>query len=283
MNNCIFGFNAMNIFKTGIKIVITAMVLCIASNSVSAQTATDQWRFEDKPVWSDEFSINGAPDTSKWTLQTGGGGWGNDEKQYYTKQGNAFVENGLLKIVAKKENKFGSKYTSARMITRNNADWKYGRFEIRLKLPKGRGTWPAVWMLPDDYYGQKGSSYGEIDLMEHVGYDPHNIYFSVHFEDSDNSGDRKTDSANIKTAESEFHVYRMDWTPFGIRGYVDDKKYFELLKSKDKRFSRFTHRNFFMILNLAIGGDWGGHKGIDKNIFPVVMEVDYIRVYSFLN
>ncbi len=257
------------------------LIICLNADRINSQTVSGKWKFGDKPVWSDEFDSGKTPDTTKWRAQTGGGGWGNNEVQFYTKSGNALIENGMLKIIARKEKMHGKNFTSSRIITKNKADWKYGRFEMRLKLPKGRGTWPAVWLLPNDYSENNESSYCEIDLLEHVGYDPQNVYFSVHFKDNSDDGDRATDSAKVKTAESEFHTYRMDWTPHGIRGFVDDKKYFELLSKKDKRYKKLMGRKFFLIVNLAVGGDWGGHKGIDKNIFPAVMEVDYVRVYPY--
>jgi beta-glucanase (GH16 family) len=138
------------------------------------------WTFESTPMWEDDFTNNGVPDPAKWSYDVGGSGWGNNELQYYTSGNNVGIVNGNLVIQAKKENLEGRQYTSTRMISRGKGDWLYGRFVVRAKLPRGRGTWPAIWMLPSDNgYGTWPAS-GEMDIMEHVGYDQNNVHCSLH-------------------------------------------------------------------------------------------------------
>ena len=239
------------------------------------------WTFESTPVWADEFSTNGAPDLSKWTFETGGNGWGNNELEYYTNGNNAAIDNGVLKIVAKKESQGGRNYTSSRMITKNKGDWTYGRFEIKARIPKGVGTWPAIWLLAtDNVYGGWPNS-GEIDIMEHVGFDLNKIHFTVHNK-TYNGGNGKGAEKVIPDATDSFHIYRCDWTPAGIRGFIDDEQYFEY-SNNNYGFETWPYnQKFFMILNIAVGGNWGGAQGVDDTIFPVTMEIDYIKVYKWV-
>lgn len=242
---------------------------------------TYEWLFESNPTWTEEFSTDGLPDAAKWSYDIGGNGWGNNELQYYTNGSNANITGGTLKIVAKKESFSGSQYTSARMVTKNKADWLYGRFEIKAKLPKGRGTWPAIWMLPtDNAYGGWPNS-GEIDIMEHVGYDQNNVHFTLHaaaFFGANGKGASKI----IATASDDFHLYRLDWTPYGIRGYFDNEKVFEYIVISGSSNIWPYDKKFHMLLNIAVGGNWGGVQGVDDTIFPQTMEVDYVRHYPFI-
>ena len=246
-----------------------------------APVITYDWQFESTPVWSDDFTVDGKPDSSKWSYDIGGNGWGNNELEYYTNGLNATVSGGTLKITANKEAFAGKNYTSARMASKNKADWLYGRFEIKAKLPKGRGTWPAIWMLPtDNAYGGWPNS-GEIDIMEHVGYDTNNVHFTLHaknFNGSNGKGGNKI----IANAMSSFHTYRLDWASYGIRGYMDDALVFEY-QNPSGSFDNWPYdKKFHLLLNLAIGGNWGGVQGVDDTIFPTTMEVDYIKVYRFV-
>ena len=240
------------------------------------------WTFESTPVWADEFDYTGAPDNSKWGYDTGGSGWGNNELEYYTDNvSNASVANGILSITARKETKENRNYTSARMVTTNKGDWLYGRFEIKAKLPAGKGTWPAIWMLSTDWaYGDWPKS-GEIDIMEHVGYDPDVIHISAHTEAYYfKIGTQKTSTKKIPNATSEFHVYRLYWTPYALRGYIDDQLVFQMV-NEGKGYTVWPFdKRFHILLNLAIGGDWGGAQGVDDSIFPATMQVDYVRVYK---
>ena len=240
-----------------------------------------EWIFESTPTWSDEFSTDGAPDATKWGYDIGGNGWGNNELQYYTNGLNASINNGILKITAKKESYSGKDYTSARMITKNKGDWLYGRFEIKAKLPRGRGTWPALWMLPTDWvYGNWPNS-GEIDIMEHVGYDQNRVHITVHTKAFNHTlGTQKGANKVVPTASDEFHLYRIDWASYGIRGYIDDEKIFEFEQGTGFEYWPFDKR-FHILMNIAVGGNWGGAMGIDNTIFPATLEVDYVRVYKF--
>lgn len=245
--------------------------------------ANREWKFEDSAAWSDEFSIAGAPDPAKWGYDIGGTGWGNNELQYYTNGLNSIVSNGTLKIEARKDNSFGRDYTSARMVTKNKADWIYGRIEVKAKLPRGRGSWPAIWMLPTDWdYGNWPNS-GEIDIMEHVGYDQNRVHISIHTKAYNHLlGTQKSANQFVSGASEEFHIYRVDWATYGIRGYIDGELIFEFLNpGTGPDFWPFD-KKFHLLLNIAVGGNWGGTQGVDDTIFPITMEVDYVKVYKFV-
>lgn len=238
-------------------------------------------------VWADEFDYTGQPDTAKWNYDLGDGcpdlcGWGNNELQYYTKRPeNVRAENGHLIIEARRETHKTRNYTSARILTRNREAWTYGRFEIRAKLPSGRGTWPAIWMLPENWpYGGWPES-GEIDIMEHVGHEPEFIYGSVHTAAYNHmEGTQYTDTLRIRDAESAFHVYAIEWTPDNIKWYVNDRKFAEF-KNEQKTFKEWPFdKPFHLILNIAVGGNWGGAYGVEENIWPQKMYVDYVRVFQ---
>ena len=282
--------------RLAIGLRVTA--LCLATFSQSACTEKEpeitasnvlpvsdkSWAFDTAAVWSDEFSGTGKPDPAKWSYDVGASGWGNNEKEYYTNGANADVSNGTLKIIAKKETIEGGTYSSTRMVTKGKGDFLYGRFVARMKLPAGKGTWPAFWMLPTDYaYGDWPKS-GEVDIMEHVGYDPNVIHISTHcaayyFK----IGNQKTSTLTVPTATSDFHNYRIDWTPYAIRGFVDDTQIFEFTNQNNGYASWPFDKRFHLLLNLAVGGDWGGAQGIDDGAFPSTMEVDYVRVYKMID
>jgi len=240
------------------------------------------WTFESAPSWSDEFSTDGLPNASKWGYDIGGSGWGNNELQYYTNNvNNARIINGKLVITAIKEPMGGKNYTSARLVTRTKGDFLYGRIEVSAKLPSGVGTWPAIWMLPTDWeYGSWPNS-GEIDIMEHVGYDSTRVHFSVHTEAYNHTiNTQKTANRIIQTALTDFHKYRLDWTPYAVRGYFDDQLVFTFV-NEGKGAARWPFdKRFHILLNLAIGGNWGGVKGVDDTMFPALFEIDYIRFYK---
>jgi len=231
-------------------------------------------------VWSDEFNYRGLPDSAKWSYEVGGDGWGNHELEFYTarKPENARVEDGKLIIEARRQENSG--YTSARLITRGKGDWKYGRIEVRAKLPKGRGTWPAIWMLasktplkwPDD---------GEIDIMEHVGFHQGFIHGSIHCKKYNHTiGTQKTDTTFISDCSENFHVYGLEWNADSLQVSVDDHVYFRF-KNEHSDYSAWPFGNaMFLLLNIAVGGDWGGQKGVDETIWPQRMEIDYVRVYQ---
>jgi len=243
-----------------------------------------QWTFESSATWADEFDYTGLPEASKWDYDLGGSGWGNNEKQLYTNSlSNVSVGDGKLTITAKKESMNGMAYTSTRLVTRNKMDVLYGRFEVKAKLPTGRGTWPAIWMLPTDRsYGEWPKS-GEIDIMEHVGYDQNNVHFSTHTEAYYfRINTQKTSSKLIPDASTAFHLYRVDWTPYAVRGYFDNVLVFEFVnEGKGYKVWPFDKR-FHLLLNLAVGGDWGGAQGIDDNIFPQKFEIDYVKYFKMI-
>lgn len=233
-----------------------------------------------KLVWSDEFDSGTAPDPTKWTYDVGGNGWGNHEKEYYTnaRPENARIENGNLVIEARKEAYLGSSYTSARLLSKSRAAWTYGRFEIRAKLPRGRGTWPAIWML-SDHNPLTWPDDGELDIMEEVGYDPNVIHATIHCK-TYFGGNGRSSTLTTPTAQDSFHVYKMEWTSTQIDFYVDDTKYFTYMNPGNGAATWPYYNDFFMILNVAVGGDWGGINGIDDTVFPQQMLVDYVRVYQ---
>lgn len=255
-----------------------------AAASIPEQPQDLGWEFASEPFWSDEFDYAGLPDPLKWSYDIGGHGWGNNELQYYTDRiENAVVKDGLLKINAIKEKYEGKEYTSTRLISKYKGDLLYGRVEVSAKIPSGRGTWPAIWMLPTDWeYGGWPAS-GEIDIMEHVGYDLNKIHISTHSEAYYwRIGTQRTATKVIENATTAFHRYRIDWTPYAIRGYIDDVHIFTSVNDGTDYKAWPFDKRFHLLLNIAVGGDWGGQQGIDETIFPATMEVDYVRFFKML-
>ncbi len=236
-------------------------------------------------VWSDEFNYTGLPDITKWIYDTEGNadGWGNNEAQFYTKakKENAWVENGVLNIIALKENYEGKDYTSARLNSK--ANWLYGKIEVNAKLPKGRGTWSALWMMPEGwtYKDEDWPNVGEIDIMEHVGHNLGAIHASAHSKDYQwQANTQQTDTIHISDVAEKFHSYICEWTPDVMRAYVDDKLYFEY-ENEGLGEAKWPYiKPFYLILNVAVGGAWGNVQGIDTNAFPQSMQVDYVRIYQ---
>ncbi len=224
-------------------------------------------------VWSDEFNTDGAPDSSKWSYETGAGGWGNNELQYYTNRPeNVIVQNGVLKINLIKELYNGSNYTSARIVTKNKYTVQYGRIDIRAKLPAGGGTWPALWMLGANIDTNPWPACGEIDIMEHIGNNLNKIYGTLHHPGhSGSNGDGST--VTIANATTEFHVYSLDWSSTTIKFYVDNVVYYTFNNSSGLPFNN----PFFFIFNCAMGGNFGG--AVDPNFTSATLEVDYVHVY----
>ncbi|MET0392097.1 MAG: glycoside hydrolase family 16 protein [Chitinophagaceae bacterium] len=257
-----------------------ALVVFACKTKKASHPATDN-SATNPPVWSDEFDYTGRPDTGKWAYDTGGHGWGNQELQYYTERPeNARVENGHLVIEAKKEAWQGMQYTSARLVTRGKASFRYGRIEVRAKLPSGRGTWPAIWMLGDKEHMEWPDD-GEIDIMEHVGHNPGFIHGSVHCKKYYHViGTQKTDTIRVLDCSDAFHVYALDWDADSIRVSVDDSTFFRFANEHTGYDAWPFGNNMYLLLNLAVGGGWGGQKGVDDSIFPQRMEVDYVRVYG---
>lgn len=230
-------------------------------------------------IWSEEFDTPGSPDASKWTFELGDGcpnlcGWGNNEQQFYTNRtDNAIVSNGTLKITARKESMSGKNYTSARMITKGKFDFKYGKVEVRAKLPEGGGTWPAIWMLGANIDAVGWPNCGEIDIMEHKGNEPNVIHSTFHYPGR-SGGNANTNTITITNASSDFHIYTLEWSATTIRMLVDNQVIHTLGNNSSLPFNQ----KFFLILNVAMGGNFGGN--IAGNFVSSAMEVDYIRVYQ---
>lgn len=266
--------------------ILLALLLLLSGckNSPSYETVTTptgEWQL----IWNDEFDYTGLPDSTRWSYDTEGNswGWGNNEAQYYTASdsANAYVKEGVLTITARIDSMGGKRYTSARLITKEKGDWLYGRFEIRAKLPTGLGTWPAIWMLSTDWeYGGWPAS-GEIDIMENVGYDPDTIVGSAHTQSYNHvKGTHKNAKIYVPTSYNDFHVYALEWEANEYRVYVDESLYFTF-KNEGTGFAAWPFdKRFHLLLNLAIGGNWGGQKGIDDTLFPHHFQIDYVRVYE---
>lgn len=228
-----------------------------------------------KLIWSDEFNNKGLPDSSKWGYNVGGHGWGNNEQQYYTAMDtlNAKVENGVLKIIARKQTKDNREYSSARLLTKNKFDFKYGRIEVSTKLPVAIGTWPAVWMLGNNIDKAGWPACGEIDIVEHRGMELNKIFGTLHYP-GHSGGNANGKTLNITTAATAFHQYAAEWDANEIKFYADDVLYHSVANNSSVPFNH----NFFILVNMAIGGNFAGK--VDPVFSMDVMEVDYIRVFQ---
>lgn len=238
-----------------------------------------------KLLWSDEFNKDGKPDPSIWTYETGGHGFGNGEEQYYTDNlDNAFVKDGLLHIVAKKEAYENRSYTSAKLITYGKKQIQYGRVEVMAKLPLGKGTWPAIWLLPDSYkLGVDWPLCGEIDLMEHVGHNPGVVHFSLHSKSYNHHNHQQpTKVIEDQSLIDGFHEYAFEWDEDKFSFFIDKKHSVTFYKGDEQRATNEGgwpfDQPFYLILNIALGGWWGAQ--IDDSIFPVSMLFKYVRVYE---
>lgn len=234
-------------------------------------------------VWSDEFNYTGLPDSAKWNYETGGHGWGNNEKQFYTEADtmNAIVKDGVLSIIARKEKHNGNNYTSARLSTKGKADWTYGRIEISAKLPAGRGLWPAGWMLGNNIKTEGWPDCGEIDIMEHVGFKKDTVFGTVHTGAYNHmKGTQKGIETLIENPYTQFHTFAIEWTPEKIDFLLDGEKYYHFSNEHKTNAEWPFDKPFFLLLNMAVGGNLGGQKGIDDSAFPATYQIDYVRVYQ---
>ncbi|AQR73932.1 family 16 glycosylhydrolase [Sphingomonas sp. LM7] len=276
---------------------LAALLLPVAANAqTAASSSTSQ---VDAPlavpagyakVWADEFDRPGAPDPKKWAYDTSRNkdGWYNDELQYYAadRPENVRVENGRLVLEARKERLSdkpdfgGQNYASGKLVTKGLAEWKYGFLEVRAKLPCGRGIWPAIWMLAAD--GSAGwPAMGEIDIMEHVGWDPGRVHGTIHTKAYNHvAKTQKGANAMVPDACTAFHTYQLDWNEDRVLIGIDGRAHmrFDNDKKGDPATWPFATPEY-LILNVAVGG-WGGQKGIDPAAFPAAMEVDYVRVWQ---
>jgi beta-glucanase (GH16 family) len=255
-----------------------ALIAIIASCSNNSDA-------EYKLVFADEFEYTGLPDTTKWLYDTIGNSssWGNNELQHYTCQRieNTSVNNGVLSITAHNGHLGGKDYSSARLMS--NIAIQYGKVEVSAKLPDGRGTWPAIWMMPGGWSFPDGNwpDVGEIDIMEHVGYEPGVVHASAHSKDYQwQAGTQKTGILNVPNATTDFNKYILEWTPNEIQMYVNDSLYF-VYENEGLGETKWPYdKPFYLLLNVAVGGAWGNVMGIDAEAFPQTMEVDYVRIYQ---
>lgn len=256
-------------------LAIAAILISLLATGVQAQS-------KYKLVWSDEFNYTGLPDSTKWGYDAGGNGWGNKELEFYSKAdtNNAVVRGGYLYITARKQQTGKNAYTSARLVTKGKGDWLYGRIEVRAKLPAGRGLWPAIWMLPTDWkYGGWPAS-GEIDIMENVGFMPDSVFGSIHTKSFNHViHTQKTKGLFIKDPYSAFHTYAVEWDAQQVSFLIDGNVY-STFRNTGKGFAEWPFdQRFHLLLNIAVGGGWGGQKGVDDSVFPRSMIVDYVRIY----
>lgn len=254
----------------------------IPTENIEDVFAADYWD-DAELIWSDEFDGTEIS-RENWKFETGNHGWGNNELQNYI-DGNVEVSDGTLKIIAKKEVIEGSNYSSARL--NSIKQFTFGKIEIRAKIPelKGNGIWPALWMLGNDINTIGWPACGEIDIMEYVSYSPNEFHFTVHSTANNHVKGTQITSGPIplQTIEEEFHTYGVLWTDKYIKFYLDTEDNIKLTflrpsisNSDNWPFSK----PYYFLMNIAVGGNWGGAEGVANNIFPAVMEVDYVRVYQ---
>lgn len=232
-------------------------------------------------VWQDEFSGTTLDETS-WNREEGGSGWGNAELQHYTKRtDNAYLANGKLVIEAKKENYGGNAYTSARITTAGKREFAFGRVDIRAKLPKGQGIWPALWMLGYDISTIGWPASGEIDIMELLGHEPAKVYGTAHWgNQGDGVSQHITNATTLSQGDfsQQYHVFSLVWQQNRMTWYVDDVAYATITNAQVSGNYPFN-KAYFFIMNVAVGGNWPGAPNA-STVFPQQMQVDYIRVFQ---
>jgi beta-glucanase (GH16 family) len=247
----------------------------ISKNNKTTTNLNNSWKL----VWYDEF--NGTKlNKEYWSFQSGGDGWGNNELQYYTdRKENCYVENGKLIIRAMNESFENNQFTSARIMTKGKVDFLYGRIDIKARLPKGKGLLPAFWLLSSEDNYQDRRKNGEIDIMEMLGANPKVIYAVAHYslnEEYKSWGKYENNSIDFS---KDFHIYSLEWNRRELKWFIDDKIYYilELDKVFNEEYHPFSKR-FYLIMNIAIGGDWPGND-LSETIFPTQMEIDYVKYY----
>ncbi|MDB5125233.1 MAG: hypothetical protein JWP94_3362 [Mucilaginibacter sp.] len=244
--------------------------MVLPKNSVAFVSKTRALTYQ--LVWSDEFSGTSV-NTGNWKFETGGGGWGNNELEYY-QAANATVANGYLSITAKKQQVGSNQYTSARMKTQGLHQFTFGRIEARIKMPVVKGLWPAFWMLGSNITIVSWPKCGEIDIMEHINTDSLN-HGTIHWYNNGNA----SYGGQVSTSPSQFHVYDVEWTSTAINWHIDGVQYFSANIANGINGTGCFQNPFFIILNLAVGGNWPGNT-IDTTKLPASMVVDYVRVYQ---
>jgi beta-glucanase (GH16 family) len=267
-----------------IKNKISLITLILVSSFLNSCSTDEKQTVVTKTqlVMSDEFNVDGAPNPSLWSynIGTGNNGWGNSEEQYYTNRPeNIKVENGVLKITARREQYMGKSYTSARILTKGKFETKYGRLEARIKLPRGKGLWPAFWMLGSNSDTAIWPACGEIDIMEYLGSSPTKIFGTVHGPGySGGNAITKTYTLQNSRFDTDFHVFGVEWDENYINFYVDNVLYNQITPS-DVTGDWVFNNPFYMILNMAVGGNYPGAPN-SETPFPQEMLVDYVRVYQ---
>ncbi|MGC9150897.1 MAG: family 16 glycosylhydrolase [Microbacter sp.] len=280
--NLTFSYTFSNVGIDTVQVVASNGNGSATSDKVPVRVDYNPSNIPSNLTWSDEF--NGTTlDMTKWNFDLGQSGWGNNELENYTNS-NDSISNGILYIIAKlvgPGQTVGS-YTSCRINTAGKESMTYGRIEVSAKLPVGKGTWPAFWMLGSDFGSIGWPGCGEVDIMEEVGYDPGNIHGSIHTPSS-YGNTVNTGTKMVSSCSSQYHIYGVIWTPVAIRFYIDDpSNIYYTYNPATKNASTWPFDNpCFIILNLAIGGNWGGVQGVDDSIFPQYYSIDYVRVYSF--
>lgn len=257
--------------------LITSVLILTGSANMAHATSVYQ-----KLVWSDEFNNGSSLDTSKWSYNTGGGGWGNSELQTYTTNlQNVSQSNGNLVIQALYNPKKNT-YTSGRIRTYGKFDWTYGRLDVRAQLPTGLGSWPAIWMLPSGAkYGSQNLANGEIDVMEEVGADQNQIVGSAHsLAYNPSLGTTRHGIINLPGANTAFHTYSLEWSPEYLSYQIDGAEYFRVANDHTGYQSWPYDQPFYLIINLAVGGSWGGYKGVDNSSMPWQFKIDYVHIYQ---
>jgi len=266
-----------------LSLLVLIASFTIKKNNNDGKGIADPDLKEYELVWQDEFDYTGPPDPEKWKYDTEGNeaGWGNDEAQHYTEANikNANVKNGVLQIIAHKENYKEKEFTSARLVSK--AVWQYGKIEVNAKLPSAMGTWSAIWIMPGGWSFNDGNwpDIGEIDIMEHVGHDLGVIHASAHSKDYQwQTETQKTATIFIPDVSEKFHSYILEWTPDVLKAYVDDSLFFEYKNEGLGKNKWPYNKPFYLIMNVAVGGTWGGE--VDGAAFPQTMEVDYVKIFQ---
>ena len=276
---------------------LALVIMLIANLSGCSQTVTKAPAPEPgkpleemKLVWADEFDGDSI-DRANWEFETGAHGWGNRELQNYTDGDNAEIKDGKLLITARKvsssdsSNHKAGDFTSARL--RSKKSFKFGRLEVRAKIPelKGNGVWPAIWMLPDSHPSTSWPLCGEIDIMEYVSCTPHKVHFTVHSKAHNHTTGTHKNSGpiDLPTIESEFHTYGFIWSQQKIEFYLDEPTNIQFTVLRPEKATQENwpfDQPFHFLLNIAVGGSWGGLQGVENKAFPSTMEIDYVRVYQ---
>ena len=268
--------------------ILILFITCQEPKSSEKQPVVNEWDKEGWAlVWNDEFD-GPALNLEKWSFEIGGHGWGNNELQYYSDDDStAFIQDGKLVIRADLVPQgTGSSdnlryFSSARLRTSGKGDWRYGRIEVKAKLALGQGIWPAIWMLPTDWmYGGWPES-GEIDIMEHVGYDPGRVHGSIHTGSYNHKiNTQRGGSKLVDKISSKFYVYAIEWYKDRIDFLINDAKYFSFQNDGKNDFNTWPfNQRFHLLINIAVGGDWTGSPD-ETTQFPTEMEVEYVRVYE---